>query len=104
MLISLLSGEISENDYYYINNIKILYRKLPKKVYGFIFRYKSENIITVNNCISLNKQKKTILHELAHLELYHLDNNKNLMEFKIESIEDEADKYIQFILENIKKY
>lgn len=102
MLISLLRGEISENDYYYINDVKILYRKLPKKIYGFIFRYKSKNIITVNNHISLNKQKKTILHELAHLELSHLDNDKNLMEFKIEDMEDEADKYIKFLTDNIK--
>lgn len=102
MLISLLRGEISENDYYYINDVKILYRKLPKKIYGFIFRYKNKNIITVNNYISLNKQKKTILHELAHLELSHLDNDKNLMEFKIENMEDEADKYIKFLTDNIK--
>lgn len=102
MLISLLQNEISENEYLLMNDVSILYRNLPKKIYGFIFRYKGQNIITINNFISINKQKKTILHELAHLELSHLDNKKKLMEFKIEDIEDEADEYIKFIINNLK--
>lgn len=100
MLISLLNGEISENDYYCFNDVRILYKKLPKKVYGFIFKYKNKNLITINSNISKDKQKKTILHELAHLELSHLDKNKNLIEFKIENLEDEADRYIEFIKKN----
>ena len=100
MLKALLDGEISQNDYLYNNNITLLYKKLPKKVYGFVFRYKGRNIITINNNISLQKKKMTILHEFAHLELSHLDCKKRLMEFKIEDVEDEADQYIKFILEN----
>lgn len=99
MLIALLHGEITQQEYLYSNDVTLLYESLPKKVYGFIFRYKNRNIITINSNISKNKQKDTILHELAHLELSHIDKNKKLMEFRIENMEDEADKYIKFILE-----
>lgn len=105
MLISLLNNEISEEDYFNMNDVQLIYKELPKKIYGFIFRYKGLNTITINCFISRCKQKRTILHELAHLELSHLDNKKRLLEFKIESIEDEADEYIKFIMEEIwKKY
>ena len=100
MLKALLNGEITQNDYLFSNDVTLLYKELPKKVYGFIFKYKGRNIITINSNISLKKKKMTILHEFAHLELSHLDNKKRLMEFKIEDIEDEADRYINFILEN----
>ena len=40
MLIDLLNNEISEKDYFIENNIKIIYKKLPKKIYGFIHKYK----------------------------------------------------------------
>lgn len=43
----------------------------------------------------------TILQEFAHLELNHLDNNDYLLEFKIEDMEDEADRYIEFILNEL---
>lgn len=100
MLKALLQGEITQTEYLNSNDVTLLYKELPKKVYGFIFRYKGRNVITINNNISNKKKKMTILHELAHLELSHLDNKKRLLEFKIEDIEDEADKYISFILEN----
>ena len=54
----------------------------------------------INKYISYYKQKKTILHELAHMELCHLDKKK-LLEFKIEGLEDEADRYVKFLLESI---
>lgn len=101
MLKSLLDGEISQADYLSLYNITLLYRELPKKIYGFIFNYKGKNIITINSYISEKKKRMTILHEFAHLELSHLDNKKRLMEFKIENIEDEADKYIKIILDNL---
>lgn len=101
MLKALLCGEISQNDYLIHNDVTLLYQALPKKIYGFIFKYKGRNIIIINSIISNQKKKMTILHEFAHLELSHLDNKKRLLEFKIENIEDEADEYIKSILEEL---
>lgn len=100
MLVNLLSNEIEEKEYLIVNNAKIVYKKLPRKIYGFIHRYKDINLIVINWNISKEKKQKTILHELAHLELHHLDQNSKLFAFSIENMEDEADKYIQFLLEN----
>ncbi len=100
MLISLLNSEVTQDEYLNYNNTRIIKISLPRRIYGFIFKYKDNNIIVINKNISYCKQKKTILHELAHLELNHLDNRKRLLEFKIEGIEDEADKYVKFLLEN----
>ena len=52
MLIDLLNKEISQEDYTRENNIKIIYKKLPKKVYGFIHKYKDINLIVINWNIS----------------------------------------------------
>ena len=95
MLIALLRSEITQEEYMRSNNVVVLYKELPKKVYGFIFKYKDRNVITINSNISTTKKKQTILHELAHLELNHLNNRKRLLEFRIEDIEDEADNYIR---------
>lgn len=100
MLINLLNGEIEENEYLIINNAKILYKKLPSKIYGFIYEYRGLNIIVINWNMSKEKKKKTIIHELSHLELHHLDKEKQLLEFSIEDIEDEADKYVKYLLDN----
>ena len=59
--------------------------------------------IFINKDLSYYKRKKTILHELAHIELSQLKQlNKDMFAFYIEKYEDEADKYIKFIIENIK--
>lgn len=100
MLASLLNGEITQEEYINCNNIKILDFSLPKRIYGFIFNYRNINFIIVNKCISIEKHKYTILHEFAHLELNHL--SKLRLNFKIEGIEDEADRYIDFLLDCIK--
>ena len=101
MLISLLNGEISQDYYLNYNNTTIVKKELPRRIYGFIFKYKDHYYIVVNKFISYYKQKKAILHELAHLELNHLDKKKQILEFKIEGLEDEADKYINYLLETI---
>lgn len=98
MLFNLLNNEITEEEYLRENNAKVVYKELPKKVYGFIHRYKDINLIVINWNISKEKKKLTLLHEFAHLELHHLD--KDLFAFSIEGIEDEADRYIKFLLEN----
>lgn len=101
MLIDLLKNEISQEDYIRENNIKILYKKLPKKVYGFIHRYRDINLIIINWNISKELKHKTILHEFSHLELNHLDKDNPLFEFYIENAEDEADEYVDFLLNTI---
>lgn len=98
MLISLLNNEIDEQQYLLEHNAKILYKKLPKKVYGFVFRYRDFNLVIINWNISKEKKKMTVLHEFAHIELSHLTKQKELLEFNIENIEDEADKYIKFLI------
>ena len=43
-----------------------------------------------------------IIHELAHIELSQLNQiDKDLFKFKINKYEDEADRYIKYILESI---
>lgn len=101
MLFSLLKNEIDEQTYLNEYNARYIYRSLPKRIYGFVIRYRNINLIVINKYISKEKQKKTLLHEFAHIELSHLDKKKRLLEFKIEDIEDEADKYIKYILESL---
>jgi hypothetical protein len=44
-------------------------------------------------------KKKTILHELAHIELNQLNQiDRDMFEFKINKYEDEADLYLKSIL------
>lgn len=99
MLISLLRGEISQDEYMNYNNVKIVKIDLPKRIYGFIFNYRNINLIVTNKYISQKKYDVTLLHEFAHLELSHLD--KMSLDFKIEGIEDEADRYVNYLLKNI---
>ena len=74
---------------------------MPNYIYGFIYKYKDYILIAINNRISFYKQQITFLHELAHLELNHI--NKKCLYFKLENIEDEADRYVQNILKKVRK-
>lgn len=98
MLTCLLNNEIDEQQYLIEHNAKIIYKKLPKKVYGFVFKYRNINLVVINWNISKAKKKLTLLHEFAHIELSHLNKCEQLLEFSIENAEDEADEYIKFIL------
>lgn len=98
MLTCLLNNEIDEQQYLIEHNSKIIYKKLPKKVYGFVFKYRNINLVVINWNISKDKKKLTLLHEFAHIELSHLNKCEQLLEFSIENAEDEADEYIKFIL------
>ena len=100
VLISLLRGEISQDEYMNYNNVKVIIIALPRRIYGFIFNYRNINLIIINKYISKAKYDETLLHELAHLELNHMD--KVCLDFKIEGMEDEADKYVEFLLNLIK--
>ena len=98
MLTCLINNEIDEQQYLIEHNAKIIYKKLPKKVYGFVFKYRNINLVVINWNISKDKKKLTLLHEFAHIELSHLNKCEQLLEFSIENAEDEADEYIKFIL------
>ena len=99
---NLLKKEITQQDLLNYYNATIVYDKLPDSINGLVFSYENIKTIIVNNDLSYYMKKKTILHELAHIELSQLNQiDKDLFEFKVNKYEDEADKYIKFILENI---
>lgn len=98
MLKELLLGNITQEEYFNQNNILLLSDNLPFKVYGCVFLYRDRYCIVINKSLSYCKQKKAILHEIAHIELNHLYKRKHLLEFKIEGLEDEADEYIKNLL------
>ena len=103
-IISLLKREITQQELlnYYTACITLI--DLPEGINGFIFSYENIYNIFVNKELSYYKRKKTILHELAHIELSQLKQvNKDLFAFYIEKYEDEADNYIKFIIETIKE-
>ena len=101
-IISLLEKEITQQELLDYYNACITLTKLPQGVNGFIFSYENIYNIFINKDLSYYKKKKTILHELAHIELNHLNQtNKDIFEFYIDKYEDDADRYIKFILDNI---
>jgi len=100
---SLLKNEITQQDLLNYYNVNITYHNLPDYIDGYVWFYKDIYNIFINNKLSRYKKKKTILHELAHIELCQLQqiDNKDLFACKIDKYEDEADRYIKFILENL---
>ena len=98
MIISLLKGEITFDELLHYYNANVSFIKLPDRIDGFVFSYKNINNIFINDFLSYNEKKRTILHELAHIELDQLGQiNKELFAFKVNQYEDEADKYIQLL-------
>ena len=96
----LLKGEISQNELFNYYNVCIIYEELPKRINGFVFNKDDVNFIVINKYLSYYKRKKTILHELAHIELNHLYyRDKDLFAFYVNKFEDEADRYIKFLIE-----
>ena len=103
-LYNLLAKEITQQELLNYYNATIVYDNLPINVNGLVFCYENINTIIINESLSSYKKKKTILHELAHIELNQLSQiDKDLIYLKINKYEDEADKYIKFLLENIKE-
>lgn len=101
-IINLLNKEISQQELLNYYNATITYEDLPKKIWGYVFQYKGIYNIFINKNLSYYKRKKTIMHELAHIELNQLEQiNKELFAFRIDSYEDEADRYIKFLYETI---
>lgn len=96
---NLIMGVIDEVDLLNYLNINLEFEKLPKFINGFVFSHDSNYFIKLNYSLGNLKRKKTLLHELAHVELNHLDQQeKDLFAFHIDGYEDEADEYIKKIL------
>ena len=96
---NLLQGNVSINELLNYHDINVQYIDIPfKKIRGFVDYYRGLYVIYINKSLSYYKRKKTLLHELAHIELNHLcQDDKDLFAFKIEDYEDEADRYLDFI-------
>lgn len=97
---NLLDGYITQKDLLNYYNVTLMYYELPNEIKGFVFNYDNINFIIINKNISYYSKKKTLLHELAHIELNQLCQlDKDLFAFKVNNYEDEADRYIKFLLE-----
>lgn len=97
-IIDLLNKEITQQELLDYYNANITYANLPKFFYGLVFGYRGIYNIYINENLSYYKKKKTILHELAHIELNHLHQlDSELISYRIEFCEDEADNYIKML-------
>lgn len=97
MLSALLNEEITQDDFTRFYDVTIVWKKLPKYVWGFTFK-KKRIYVVINSSLGEKNKKLTLLHEFAHVELHHLD--KEFVKAKIQGLEDEADNYIEFLLDN----
>ena len=97
MLSALLNEEITQDDFTRFYDVTIVWKKLPKYVWGFTFK-KKRIYVVINSSLGEKNRKLTLLHEFAHVELHHLD--KEFVKAKIRGLEDEADNYIEFLLDN----
>ena len=94
---NLVNGEISQEELLNYYNASIVYDYLPNSINGMVFNYNGIYLIIVNKELSYYKRKKTILHELAHIELNQLGQIQEVFSFKINDYEDAADKYLKQI-------
>lgn len=101
-LYNLLIGEITQQDLLRYYNASIIYEELRPGINGCVDYYKGIYSIYIDKNLSYYKKKKTLLHELAHIELNQLGQADKLLAFKRDKYEDEADRYIKFLLESIK--
>lgn len=98
MLSALLNEEITQDDFTRFYDVTIVWKKLPKYVWGFTFK-KKRIYVVINSSLGEKNRRITLLHEFAHVELHHLD--KEFVKAKIQGMEDEADNYIEFLLNNL---
>ncbi|MBO5138379.1 MAG: ImmA/IrrE family metallo-endopeptidase [Bacilli bacterium] len=99
MLKALIDNEISQEEFVRFYDITIVFRRLPKNVYGLAFK-KKRNYVVINSNLGEKSRKSTLLHEFAHIELHHLD--EVFIKAKVDKIEDEADRYIEFLLDSLR--
>ena len=103
MLKQLLEGVINQDDILSYYNATLTYLDLPSSIRGCVHYYKGIYDILINKNLSYYKQKKTLLHELAHIELNQLCQIDNdLFAFYIDKYEDEANRYIELLLESVR--
>lgn len=103
-LYNLLSKEITQQELLNYYNATIIYDTLPKNINGCVTNYRGINLIIINDKLSYYYRRKTILHELAHIELNQLNQlDTDLFAFKVDKYEDEADLYITFLLKNVRE-
>lgn len=96
-LYNLLNGEITQQDLLRYHNASIIYEELPVGIDGCVDYYKGIYNIYIDKHLSYYKKKKTLLHELAHIELNQLGQSDKLLAFKRDRYEDEADRYIKLL-------
>ena len=98
----LITGVINQQELLNYYNASVIYEELPCGIRGFVFNHDGVYFIILSKYLSYYKKKKTLLHELAHIELNQLcQSNKDLFAFFIDSYEDEADRYIEKIKKEI---
>lgn len=102
-LYNLLTGEISQQELLNYYNANIIYEELRPGINGCVDYYKGIYNIYIDKNLSYYKKRKTLLHELAHIELNQLGQSDKLLAFKRDKYEDEADRYLKYLLENIQK-
>lgn len=96
---NLLKKEITQQELLNYYNATIVYDILPDSINGLVFNYENINTIIINQNLSYYMKRKTILHELAHIELNQLNQiDKDLFALKVDKYEDEADKYIKYLI------
>lgn len=102
MIKQLLEGVIGQEEILNYYNANVTYNELPYYIRGFVFEHKGIHNIIINQNLSYYKKKKTILHELAHIELNQLcQKDKDLFAFYIDKYEDEANEYIKNIMKGV---
>ena len=99
---NLLNGNISQKELLNYYNATITYENFPIGINGYVYLYRGIFNIMINKNLSYYKRKKTILHELAHIELNQLEQyDKDLFAMKVDKYEDDADRYIKFLEESL---
>lgn len=101
MIEKLICGVITQKEALIYYEANVSYKILPKYINGLVFNYKGINNIIINKNLSYYKKRKTLIHELTHIELNHLCQLNNLFAFYIQDYEDEDDRYIKKLLESI---
>lgn len=76
-----------------------LFGKNYQNTFGVLLSRKKRIYVVINSSLGEKNRKLTLLHEFAHIELHHLD--KEFVKTKIQDMEDEADSYIKFLLDNL---
>ncbi len=100
---NLILGNISQDELLNYYNATVEYVTFPyERIRGLVNYYRGYYFIYINKNLSYYKKKKTLLHELAHIELNQLcQSNKDLFAFYIDKYEDEANEYVKNIMKEV---